>query len=214
MNRSMEVLSNMEIPVQAEHKAPIVDVTGRVRWASLLLCCSPLLLFRIHLLFTRPLLFDFITYWASGHLFLTGGDPYSVAAMFATERTQGWPYAGPLVLLCPPGTLPFISVMAMWPFRAGQIGWFAISLALNCLSALGLWIYFGGERRKAWVAILICATFIPIGGAELQGQVTPLMLASLPVFLFLVKSRKYFAAGMMLLGLGFKPHLLYLLALA
>lgn len=62
--------------------------------------------------------------------------------------------------------------------------------------------------------MLVIATFFPMAHAELLGQITPLMLASMTAFLLFLKSGRQFIAGVFLLGLGFKPHLLYLLFLA
>jgi hypothetical protein len=186
-----------------------------VRELFAIVCCLPLLMLRFGLLLMREPMFDFISYWASGHLFLTGGQPYSDAAVAATQRMQGWSLPGIMMMtFCPPWALPVLGVMALLPFRAAQMTWFGTSLALNCFSALGLWNYYGGERKKAWIAILVAATFFPMGGAEIHGQITPLMLASLTAFLLLLRSKRYFWAGMMLYGFGFKPHLLYLLSLA
>ncbi|WP_263353636.1 glycosyltransferase family 87 protein [Acidicapsa acidisoli] len=184
-----------------------------VRWPFILLCCSPLLIVRIWMICARPQLYDFITYWASGHLFLTRGHPYSAVAMLATERLQGWTFANPMMTFCPPWSLPFFGAMAILPFPLAHATWLLASLALNCFSAFGLWIYFGGEKRRAWIALLVVATFVPMGGAELLGQITPLMLASLAGVLLLLESRRYFASGFLLLGIGFKPHLLYLFLL-
>jgi hypothetical protein len=157
---------------------------------------------------------DFITYWAAGHLFLTHADPFSREATFAIEKSYGWTLPHPFVTFCPPWALPVMSVMAALPFRAAHSLWFVISLVLNALSAVGLWLYFGGQRRTAWIAILLCLTFLPMGGAELLGQITPLVLIALTAFLWLVKLRYNFAAGLVLIGVGPKPHLLYLVALA
>jgi hypothetical protein len=199
-----------------EHEGKTIrsEDSNGVKWPFVLICCLPLLALRLWLLITPPPLFDFITYWGSGHLFLTGAQPYSRPAMLAVERLQGWQYGQPMMTFCPPWAMPFLAIAARFPFRAAQAGWFAISLLLNCFSALGLWKYFGGEARKSWIAIFVSATFFPMGGAELVGQITPLMLASLTAFLLLLRSEQYFVAGIILLGLGFKPHLLYLAALA
>jgi hypothetical protein len=53
-----------------------------------------------------------------------------------------------------------------------------------------------------------------MGVAELLGQITPLILACLTALLLLLRSKRPFAAGLLLLGFGFKPHLLYLVSLA
>jgi len=174
----------------------------------------PLLAFRIYLFFLSSPQGDFITYWAAGHLFLTHGDPYSATATFAIERSYGWTLPRPYVTFCPPWTLPLQSLMALLPFHAAKATWFVLSLLLNGFSAVVFWLYFGGAARKAWIALLVCLTFLPMGGAELLGQITPLILASLAAFLLLLRSRRYFLAGLAMYGFGPKPHLLYLVLLA
>jgi len=186
----------------------------RSQWLFVLICCAPLLALRAVMLATPQALYDFIFYWTSGHLFLTGGHPYSEAAMRDLVVSYGGNPAWPVMTFCPPWGMPMIGIMAILPFHLAQTVWFAVSLVLDCFSTLGLWIYFGGEKRKAWIAILIAVTFIPMGGAEFVGQITPLMLASLTAFLLLLRSQRNFAAGLVLLGFGFKPHLLYLVFLA
>jgi len=184
-------------------------------WPAMFFCLSPLLAFRAWMLTARPQFSDFISYWATGRVFLAGGHPYSRAAVLAAERTVSWPNgAPPMMTFCPPWALPADAIAASFPFYTAMAGWLAISLLLDCFSALGLWIYFGGEKKKAWIAILIAATFMPMGAAEYLGQVTPLMLACLVAILFLIRSQRYFAIGLLSLGFGFKPHLFYLVALA
>jgi hypothetical protein len=80
--------------------------------------------------------------------------------------------------------------------------------------AVALWRYFGGERKKQWMAIALVLTSFPSGAAERMGQITPLMLGALTAFLLLARSRRDFLAGVCLIGLGMKPHLLYLVVLA
>jgi len=201
-------------PPELSRELPIEATAKKVSWLYLSLILIPLAIFRIHLSAQPPFLHDFITYWASGHLFLAGGEPYSGPAIFALERAQGWDLPQPMVLLCPPWTLPAVALMALLPFRLAQMSWYAASLLLNALSSLGLWTYFGGARKQFWIPLLIALTFIPMGGAEVMGQITPLILLCLTGFLLALKSKRHFAAGVLLVGLGFKPHLLYLVLLA
>jgi hypothetical protein len=195
----------------------IAPPRARARAASplfVLLCCAPLAAGHI-LLMAQPLpLYDFITYWAAGHLFLGGSNPYSLPAVLAVERSQGWPFAQPIVMLCPPWTLPIVAMLGTVPLHAARIAWLAISIILNGTSAAGLWLYFGGARRQAWIALVVALTFVPIAGADRFGQITPLILASITAFLFLLRSRRDLCAGAVLLGFGLKPHLLYLVWMA
>ena len=203
----------MKHPFEAKNESALVPPASYWRWLTTLSLCLPLFLVRIWFLSLPLQYYDFITYWTAGHLFVTGGHPYSQAAISALPQLPGVP-AQPQLMLAPPWTLPIVALMSLWPFRTGQAGWWAISILLNCFSSIGLWMYFGGAKHRFWVAILIAATFIPMGGAEFMGQITPLMLASLTAFLLCLKSKRHFAAGALLLGVGFKPHLLYLFSLA
>lgn len=175
--------------------------------------CAPLLALRLSPLHEMGGPGDFALYWSAGHLFLTGNNPYSVGAMLALELSHGWPYIHPL-MFCPPWVLPFAALAAAFPYHEARLGWFAISLLLDCISCIALWRYFGGEPRRSWIALVFVATYLPMGAAESLGQITPLVLVSLVAFLLLVRRSRDFTAGVMLLGVGLKPHLLYLVVLA
>lgn len=179
-----------------------------------ILICLPILRWRAMLLFTPLPVYDFMTYWAAGRLFLSGSNPYSGTAMFAIERSLSWSYAQPLVLLNPPWALPFAALLGALPFQTAHYAWLVASLTLEAISSVALWRYFGGAKRNQWIALALFATFLPAGSAEHMGQVTPLILAGLAAFLFLLRRRHDVLAGACLLTLGVKPHLLYLVILA
>lgn len=176
--------------------------------------CLLLLWWRAKLLFTPLPLNDFMIYWSAGRLFLFGSNPYSATAMFAIERSIGWSGPQPLVTLYPPWALPFVAVFGALPFQTAHYAWLAASLTLEAICAIALWRYFGGEKRKQWIALVLFATFLPTGSAEHMSQLTPLILAGLTAFLFLLRRQHYLLAGACLLTLGLKPHLLYLVILA
>lgn len=200
-------------PSRARRPGSVV-APSNVQWPFVLLCMSPLLYYRVAQLLGPKPIFDYVTYWAAGRLFLVGGHPYSSSQVLAVERFQGWPWAQPLVMLCPPWTLPVFSIFSSLPFHLAHTLWYFLSIALDATSALALWHCFGGSRKRAWIALAVAATFVPMIGAELLGQVTPLILASLAPFILLLRRRYYFGAGILSFGLGIKPHLLYLVVIA
>jgi len=180
-----------------------------------LVCCIPLLCFTVYVLGFVPLAyFDFVSYWSAGRLVLAHQNPYVPASMFALERAQGWNYWFPLVMLCPPWTLFVNALFGILPFREAQLGWYLVSLSLDGLSAIGLWYYFGGKMRSLWIAFLVFLSFTPLVTVAHVGQVTPIMLACLTAFLLLVRSERWVLAGMSLLGMSIKPHLLWLVFIA
>ena len=179
-----------------------------------LLVCVPLLVARIKLLLTPLPMHDFVTYWAAGRLFLSGGNPYSISATYAMEQSMGWIYSRQLVMLNPPWMLPIVAPLALLPFEFAHHLWFAICLLLEVVCSLALWRYFGGEKGHQWMALLLLATYLPAGAAEHYGQITPLILAGITLFLFALRWHRYVLAGACLAVLGLKPHLLYLVLLA
>jgi hypothetical protein len=175
--------------------------------------CTPLVILRLLQALHLSRQCDFTLYWAAGRLFLTQQNPYWRAAMLGIETSLGLPYVYPL-MLCPPWVLPIVAVPAAFAYEKARIGWLAISILLDCGSLVALWHYFGGARERWWVALVVAATFLPMATAEYVGQITPLMLCFVVGFLFFLRWGWYYAAGLMLLGLGLKPHLLYLVVLA
>lgn len=187
---------------------------AEVKLPFILICLAPLLYLRLPLLWAPRYLYDFICYWVSGKLYLAGADPYAIGPVFAMEKAQGWHYTIPMVTFTPPWSLPLLALAAMATMSHSRAIWFAISLAIDCGAAVALWRYYGGAARRWWIALLVCASFIAMGVVEFLGQVTPLMLLALTAFLWLVRSKRYFWAGVVLWGLGAKPHLLYLVFFA
>jgi hypothetical protein len=216
-------MSSLQVQVaqpQDESTTPPPAATPQpaaMSWWRLLpaiLICLDLLRHRVVLLFTPLPVYDFMTYWASGRLFLAGSNPYSITAMYAVERSIGWSYVQPLVMLNPPWALPIVALLGLLPFHTAHLVWLAVSLILEAVSAIALWRYFGGEKKMQWIALVLFVTFLPLGSAEHMGQITPLILAGLTAFLFLLRRQRYVLAGVCLLTLGLKPHLLYLVLLA
>ena len=190
---------------------------ARAGWRAALLplvMCAPFVGRRLMLLLTPQPLNDFMIYWSAGRLFVTGKNPYSVSAMGAIERGLGWGYKETLVLLYPPWALPFVAPLGLMPFAVAHSVWLLLSIVIECVCALALWSYFGGQRKLRWVALLIVATLLPAGTAEHMGQITPLILAGVTGFLLALRRERYALAGVCLLLFGLKPHLLYLVLLA
>lgn len=179
-----------------------------------LLICLPLFAYRAILLLKPLPLQDFLIYWSAGHVFLTGGDPYSSSALLTVEQSLGWLHPVPEVMLNPPWTLPFVVPLALAPFPVAHYGWLAISAGLEVVCSLACWRYFGGERRKRWIALALVASFLPAASAEHYGQITPLILAGITGLLFALRGNRKVLAGVCVLVLGLKPHLLYLVLLA
>jgi hypothetical protein len=180
-----------------------------------LICCLPTLVFTFYVILRVPFsFFDFISYWSAGHLYLTHQNPYSYATMFALERSMGWTRSYPLVMLCPPWTLFVNAIFGLLPFHTSQHIWSLVLSSLDGISAYALWRYFGGERRRVWIAALLLLSFSPVITVAHLCQVTPIMLVCFTAFLYCVRSERWALAGISLLGMSIKPQLLWLVFIA
>lgn len=153
---------------------------------------------------------DFAGYWASGRLLLDGDNPYSAEKVLATQRSLGWSEDAPLVVYNPPWVLTLLLPFCIPSFDLAKAAWLGCSLFLILFCADRLWVIYGGSRETRLRAPVITATFSPVLFATLLGQIVPLMLLGLVGFLYFVRRRKWWAAGMMTVLIALKPHTVYL----
>jgi len=83
-----------------------------------------------------------------------------------------------------------------------------ISISLN-----QIWILYGGAIELRWLAIAIGFAFAPILDGLKKGQTSALLLFGVVGFLYFTKQRKWWLAGLSLVLLTVKPHILYLFLL-
>jgi hypothetical protein len=189
--------------------------SDRDRAMFALICCLPTLIFTFYVILRVPFtFFDFIGYWSAGHFYLNHQNPYAYGATFAFERAMGWTRSYPLVLLCPPWTLFINAIFGLLPFRISQHIWSLALTSLDGVSAYGLWRTFGGEKRTVWIAALVFLSFSPVITVAHLCQVTPIMLVCFTAFLYCVRTERWVLAGISLVGMSIKPHLLWLVFLA
>lgn len=153
---------------------------------------------------------DFIEYWSASRLFFFGGNPYSPAALMAVQQMVGWNGAAPLMMWNPPWTLLFTLPFGLLNFTAAQFLWLLFHVVLILVSAQQLWrIYGDAAPASPWPRVL-ALTFIPTIFVLVIGQITPLILAGLTLWLYSEREQKRWAMGVSLLILSIKPHLLLL----
>lgn len=182
------------------------------------LACAVLLLL-VLLALAKPLP-DFIEYWTSAHLLTSGGNPYSLDAMFQMQKSLGWRGSIPLMNLTPPWALPFIAPLGFCQsYPAAWLGWVLVMAGLLAWSArVILDVYSQGcqlfpqESRRS--DALIAFTFYPALLAIVYAQITTVSLGGLALFLHFESRKKHTLAGAALVLASIKPQLLALVWLA
>lgn len=158
---------------------------------------------------------DFAAYWAAARLTLSRDNPYSSDNVGALQRPLGLREDQfPLVMWYPPWALPLVLPLGLMSYPGGRVAWLLVSLLALLVGAQILWRVYGGEtRRYAW-SWLIALTFVPAFASLVWGQVGPLMLLGMALFLRFIRAERWWLAGAATLLLAPKPHLLYLFWIA
>jgi hypothetical protein len=162
---------------------------------------------------------DFLRYWASTHLLVTGGDPYDEAALFSLEHAlrpelapegtiaQIWNPPWLLLLLAPLGLLPFDVASPIWVF---------INVLVVSLSVSMVWQELALPSDSRGLLLVLAASFLYVGTLSLlkMGQITSLVLLALLITIRQLRLEPDFwrdvGVGAVLLLTTVKPHIVYL----
>jgi hypothetical protein len=161
-------------------------------------------------------LFDFVEYWAAGHLNAHGENPYDHDRVETLERAAGRTEK-PVLMWNPPWTLTLAMPFGLFPLdqvHTAQLLWLLVQFAALVYSADALWRYYGGDGRHRWLAWLIAFTFVPSLFALTAGQISPLILLGAVFFLQAERQGRFVPAGAATVLLAIKPHIVYLFWLA
>ncbi|HEY6935994.1 MAG TPA: glycosyltransferase family 87 protein [Terriglobales bacterium] len=183
--------------------------SNRLAKAGLLTLALLLLVLCVSLAGRAPLHNDFVEYWAASRVLLAGGNPYSPAAILAAEKPAGFAGKQPLLMWNPPWTLPFLLPFGASSYAKASAAWLLLNLVIVFACADFLWRQYGGETRRRWLGWLLAASFFPLLTALGLGQIGPLILLGLTLFLRYQTSRPLLAGAATVL-IAVKPQLLYL----
>lgn len=153
---------------------------------------------------------DFAAYWAAARLLLTGGNAYSAAQLLALQRTIGMAEADPLIMWNPPWALSFLWPFGLVDFTLGQFLWLLSHCLLVLFAAERLSALYCQSAHRLHAACVLAFTFLPCVYALVLGQITPLILASLVLFVVSVQRQRWLVAGAALALLAIKPHFIFL----
>jgi hypothetical protein len=157
---------------------------------------------------------DFVEYWAAAQLFLLGSNPYSPEELLKLQASVGWAQSSALIMWNPPWTLAFLWPLGLISYDVAQFIWFLIHSLIIFLGAQVLWTIYGGAVERTRIAGVAVLTFAPVYFVLLIGQIGPLILLGVIGFLAAAKREAWVWAGVSLVLIAIKPHLLYLIWLA
>ena len=153
---------------------------------------------------------DFVSYWASGCLLLSGENPYSAESILRVQQSVGWTKDEPLVMYNPPWTLTFILPFCAGDYFAGKLMWMIFLLGLLFISNHVLWTHYHGSEDNRVLSLIALVSFTPVYLMVSKGQIVPLILAGLVGFLYCQRKSKWWTAAFFTIFLTIKPQLTYL----
>lgn len=157
---------------------------------------------------------DFLEYWAAARLELSGGDPYSPAAMGELERENGLGRKKPLMMWNPPWALPLVAPLAFLDLATARMLGLMFTFASLAICGDWLWSFYGGPQQRRLIATALVFLFAPTLLELASGQMSILVLVGITCFLALQQRRAWLPAGASLLLVACKPHLVVVIWLA
>jgi hypothetical protein len=150
---------------------------------------------------------DLAQYWAAAHLVKT--NPYSYAATSAFELSHGIPAStGLLVIKNPPWAIVFVLPLALLSYTAAFAAWMALSVLIVTACARASWSLF--TPRLSLAPALISLLFGPTVVLLMLGQLTVLVLLGITIFLIAIERKLDWLAGVSLVLILIKPHVVFL----
>lgn len=162
---------------------------------------------------------DFLQYWAAARLNMLGRNPFVLGDVNALWQEQGWQDTWALVMYNPPWVLTLMAPLALMNVRLAWLVWRTVLWGCAFVSADRLWHYYHGPVKSRSIGWVIGLTFVPTIIAVRSGQLGPVVLLGVVLFLRGIQSNQHNAAGEWLAAVGIllisaKPHVLYLIWLA
>jgi len=146
---------------------------------------------------------DFIIYWATGQQLAHHSNPYDQVALAQMEQSTGLQLKTAYYMRNPPWTLPLVLPFGHIGLRSGVMIWSLLVFFALAISVYLLWKICGRPRSRRY---LIGCTFAPALLCLIYRQTSLFVLLGFVLFLYLHRSRPFFA-GMSLWLCLLKPHL-------
>jgi hypothetical protein len=161
---------------------------------------------------------DFIGYWSSTRLLITGGNPYSAVELKTIQeqvRSENPMELETIMVWNPPWLMLFLIPISLSSFNVAAHSWLLINTLVTGLSLYSCWIFLHRSANEKVFLVLLGAGFIFPATLILfdLGQISSIILISLILFIFLIERRRDTLAGVVLLMTTIKPHLTYLVLL-
>ena len=158
---------------------------------------------------------DFLEYWSSARLTLTGGNPYDPIQLHVLQKQAGLSSDAPIIMYNPPWVIPLLIPFGIFDRETSQMIWLLFQITIILFCSLRLWEIYFGVAKYRWLPIIAGFIFAPIFSAIVWvGQISPLFLLGVTGFLIFIDRPKHaWIAGGFAAIAAIKPQVPYILFL-
>jgi hypothetical protein len=153
---------------------------------------------------------DFQQFWVAARLGVAGENFYDAELMAAGQKELAGTEPETLMMYLPPHVFPLLGPLAWFDYTPARLLWLTVHLLTLLICLDQLWRLYGGAPRRRWLIFLVGALFWPIIIVIRIGQVTPVILLGVVLFLMAVRRQQWFWAGAAIPLIAIKPQLFYL----
>lgn len=154
---------------------------------------------------------DFVQYWRSWHLLSLNKNPYDLALAKSVDASMTRVPQDFIISWNPPWAFTLLSPALCLSFEQSATLWMLIQFFLLGILAITAPIALGINSPKPFLSAMAVASFFPALSSIYWGQTGLIIATSFTLFLFFQRRGSLSLAGLALLPLSIKPHLLYLL---
>jgi hypothetical protein len=157
---------------------------------------------------------DFGCYWCGAKINAAGGDPYDSEQVLAQERAIEPERTFAQLPWGPPWSLALASPLIGLDYPTARFIWLIAQVAGLAWAARALWSVFGGPSSRQGLAWLVCFSYYPVLQLIALGQVSVANPLALTGFLYFLRRRADFRAGLIVALIAVKPQVMLPFALA
>ena len=153
---------------------------------------------------------DFLEFWSAFQLFEPGGNPYHPEALWDLQKELGRTQDHPVLLWNPPWILVLFSPVLVFDFEPSFLLFFASNIAVLSIGCAVLWsLHAPKEPFSPW-ALLVGLCFSGVIDNLQLGQIGLMLFCCVAGFIWSVQHKRYVLAGLFLVPMSVKLHLLFL----
>ncbi|MCB0344199.1 MAG: DUF2029 domain-containing protein [Bdellovibrionales bacterium] len=157
---------------------------------------------------------DFIEFWSAFQLFVVNDNPYDPEKLNAIQVSLGRAQESPLLLWNPPWVLTLMTPLLNLGFAASAQVFIWMNLVLLGAGAALLWSASTERRPYSPKSIGAAFLFLPALTNIQIGQIAIVLFFCIAGFVWAAANRRDFLAGLFLVPLSIKVHMVFLLLTA